>query len=398
MMDKIKRHAFILGLVAGVVVIGALVIVLVWALVKSPNAAKERTLRSTVSQAQSLAGGAMYTEDLVKQMGEHVGQRKGQYEALVDYIRGLGAAREPAVKDLFPQSTNTGLRHAFKTEYDAALKRFMERLGAALPAAPVEKTGREAKEAAALQKERELVMLENRKAAMFANPKGAFFRPDWVDRQEAPSLDLVRFGQENLWLMEDIVDVLAVMNEEIVTDKAKRTIENVPVKDLIQIMIGSDYATLPGSKMQTLSGRYVPAPAAGTSAAPGATRAPTLTGRYSEPGFFLVLPWRLAVVVEAKYAPELIRRLKGHETFLSVVAWQEKPLGDSLDKGAAGVNAMDREDYGSQGVSRVEIVGESLVWQLSGGRITTLASAVKTTPEPGATETTETTGAAPANP
>jgi hypothetical protein len=80
------------------------------------------------------------------------------------------------------------------------------------------------------------------------------------------------------------------------------------------------------------------------------------------------------------------------------VAWQEKPLGDSLDKGAAGVNAMDREDYGSQGVSRVEIVGESLVWQLSGGRITTLASAVKTTPEPGATETTETTGAAPANP
>jgi hypothetical protein len=73
------------------------------------------------------------------------------------------------------------------------------------------------------------------------------------------------------------------------------------------------------------------------------------------------------VVVESRYAGELIRRLKGTESFITVDAFRMKPVVE----GSRDVMGPDRKAYGSQGIVRLEVVAESLVFQLEGGRVTT---------------------------
>jgi len=79
-----------------------------------------------------------------------------------------------------------------------------------------------------------------------------------------------------------------------------------------------------------------------------------------------VLPFRLAVVVESRYSGELIRRLRGTESFISVEAFRIKPLSENAKELMA-----PRKDYGQQAIDRVEVVAESLLFQLEGGRVTT---------------------------
>lgn len=377
MMDKIKRHAFLIGLAAGVVVVSLAMLVGVYFAYWAPNSQTRALLKSTRTRANNLLTGPLYTANLVKAMADQVERRKKQYDELLDYIRSLGAKREPLVKNLFPLSTDISLRHSFKAEYDQALGRFMKRLGAIKPAVPTEK---DAKDAAA---ELAVLRVENRKARMFADPKLSFFRPDWVDRQEAPSLDLVRYGQENIWLMEDLVEIIASTNEEILKATGQPpVITNAPIKELIEIRIGAEYATLSGVRMLGATGRYRPTGAG--RARPGEKaevgRAPTLSGRYSDPSMYRVLPWRLVVVADARFAGELVRRLKGRESFLSVEGWRARPITDAAFERGRDLLALERDDYGSHGVVRLEIIGESLAFQLEGGRITTVAKAAAGTP------------------
>ncbi len=374
MMETIKRHAFLMGLVAGVVVISLAVVGTVYFVYVGPNADTRQTLRSTKTRAQSLMKGPLFSASLVEQMGKQVERRQTQHEELLAYIRQLGAARKPLVADLFPVSTDIGLRHSFKGKYDEALEAFMKRLGAITPVMPV------TKDAKGQETEKTAVIEENRAAPMFAHAKASFFRPEWVDRQDAPPMEAVRIGQEDLWLMEDLVEIVAVMNDEFrKAGNLKPIIAASPVKELIEIRVGGEAATIPGAKMISLSTRYRPAYAPGARAAGGPeVPAATVSGRNSKPDFYLVLPWRLSVVVETRYIGELVRRLKGSESFLSVEAWRMTPVTEASFERSRDLLALSREDYGPQGVARLDVTGDSLVFQLPGGRVTTVVKA----PEP----------------
>ena len=382
MMETIKRHAFLLGLAAGVVVISLAVVLMVYFVYVSPNEATRRMLTSTRSRAMALGKGKLFSEDLVNQMAEQVGRRKKQYDELLGYVKSLGAARKPLIEGLFPTSTDVNLRHRFKAAYDDALGRFMKRLGAGTPTLPV-RTGRRSGKGETDDRALAEARDKYRKFTMFVHPKQSFERPSWVDDpKEPPSPEEARFGQEDIWLMEDIVETIARMNDDVLKNKnATPVVANAPVKELIEISIGCGSATLSNTKMQSTSERYRPAytPAARGGSGGQEGRAPTLSGRYSKHGFYLVLPWRLAVVVEARYAGELIRRIKGGETFLGVEAWSMNPITATSFEQTRNLTANLRDDYGKQGIAYMEVVGESLVCQLPGGRVTTLVTAAKAT-------------------
>lgn len=378
MLETVKRHLFLVALAGGVVILGAAIFATVYFLYMGPTTETRGDLRSTVSQSQSLLNGTIFSDSLVEQMKEQVAQRKEQYAGLLDYMRELGAKREPLVKDLFPTSTEISLRHSFKSAYTARIQKYMERLNATVPVRP---EGARRGDRDTAQAELRQARNEAMEHAMYAHPVNSFFVPEWVGQQEAPSLDMCRYGQEDIWLMDDLVDVLARMNDEILVEKRlaeekkppdqrnpiEAVIRHVPVKELKGILIGGKEATLEDEKMQGTAGRYRP-PEGGVRSG----RIPTLSGRRSEFGFYKVLPWRLTVVVEARYAGELVRRLTGTESLLSVGAYRMTPITEASFDKMGDLMAYSRDDYGKPGVVLLQVVGESLIFQLEGGRITTL--------------------------
>jgi len=353
MMEFIKRHAFLLVLGAGFVVIASAVLVTVQFGYRGPGSALEAKLARTGGAARNLLGSPLYGQKLIEQMSAEVKQREARYEEILDYVRKLGQARKPLVEGLFPRSTDVNLRHSFKAEYDPALDRFMKTLGASLPLLPQDTP--EAEKAGRLKKFEQ--------ATMFAHPQQSFVRPDWVDKAEAPMLDQCAVAQEDLWLMEDLVNVIAKINEDVGGPSV--TIRDAPIKELVEIRIGAGVVTLEGSKGGVEGMRY-----RSSSVSDGAS-APTLSGRFSKPGFYLVLPFRLAVVIESRRSGELLRRLKGTESFLSVDAWHMKPIvPEAFERFRGSLLAWSRDLYGNGGVVLLEVVGESLVFRLAGGRVT----------------------------
>jgi len=373
MLDIVKRHAFLLVLGAAVLIISLVLGLTAYFAYVKPNSRTRQLLQTTQDRAQALSDGPLYTEALVAEMAKQVERRQTQYESILENIRRLGKQRKPLVEKLFPVSTDIGLRHSFKVEYDVALAKFMKRLEAALP--PEEKKPDGTSKTATKEKVKEGVV-------MYAHPRVSFYRPDWVDKQEAPSLDLVRYGQENIWLMEDLVGIIAGVNDEALRAAGKRTMVDAAVKELVEIRIGDEYAVLSGTKMPPGSGRYRVASRERLrdGLEGGATRTQSLTGRASQPDFYRVLPFRLVVIVESRYAGELIRRLKDTESFITVEAWRLVPITAASIERARDVMASSREGYGSHGVVRLEVTGESLVFLLQGGRITTLPASAAPAP------------------
>ena len=354
MMEFVKRHAFLLVLGAGFVVIASAVLVTVQVGYRGPGSGLEAKLVRTEQAARALLASPLYGEKLIEKMSEEVKQRQARYEEILDYVRKLGHARKPLIEGLFPKSTDESLRHKFKAEYDPALDRFMKTLGASHPLLPEDTP--EAEKAGRLKKFDQ--------ATMFAHPQQSFVRPDWVDKAEAPTLDKCAVAQEDLWLMSDLVDILAAMNRDSLAGQPA-VIRNVPIKELVEIRIGSGVATLEGSRGGAGGVRYLP------SSVPEGAVVPTLSGRLSKPGFYRVLPFRLAVVIESRRSGELLRRLKGTESFLSVDAWHMKPIvPEAFERFQGSLLASLREVYGKGGVVLLEVVGESLVFQLAGGRVT----------------------------
>jgi hypothetical protein len=211
MMDFAKRHLFLLGLGAGVFVLAVLILLFVQFGYRSPNAAMEAQLDGAVRRAQTLAGGTLYDEAVVEALKAAVQERRTRYEETLAYIAKRGRERKVLVANLFPTTTDTTLLHTCKTEYKAALDRFMARLGAVDPTLPSD-----APEAVKMAK-----LDEIGKAVMLVNPGYAFHRPEWVDKPEAPNLDLVRYGQENIWLMDDLVEIVARTNEAYIGQKPR---------------------------------------------------------------------------------------------------------------------------------------------------------------------------------
>lgn len=377
MMDFAKRHLFLLGLGAGVLALAVLILLLVQFGYRSPNAAMEAQLGGAVRRAQSLGGGTLYDEAVVEALKAAVQERRTRYEETLAYIAKRGRERKVLVPNLFPTTTDTTLLHTCKTEYKAALERFMARLGAVDPTLPAD-----APEAVKMAK-----LDEINKAVMLVNPGYAFHRPDWVDKPEAPNLDLVRYGQENLWLMEDLVEIVAKTNEAYIGQKP-RTIANAVIKELLEIRIGNDQAILEGGRGAGGAGRY-----RGAAGAEGVREA-SLTGRASRPGFCLVLPWRVVVVADARIFGDLMRRLKDRETFLTVDGALVEPITEkAFAQGSKQFNVSDLKQYGGAPVVRLTLTGESLVLQLPEGRVTTppevLQAAAQKKAEAGAAKTEE---------
>jgi hypothetical protein len=352
-MEFVKRHAFLLVLGAGFVVIAAVVLVTVQAGYRGPASELETKLARTEGAAQALSATPLYGQKLIEQMSGEVKNRQKRYEEILDHLRKLGHARKPLIEGLFPRSTDVNLRHSFKAEYDPALNRFMKTLGASHPLLPQDTP----------EAEKVSRMKKFEQATMFAHPQQSFVRPDWVDKAEAPMLDQCAVAQEDLWLMSDLVDILAAMNRDLAGKP--HVIRNVPIKELVEIRIGASVATLEGSRVGGGGARYLP------SSVPDGAGVPTLSGRLSKPGFYLVLPFRLVVVIESRWSGELLRRLKGTESFLSVEAWHMKPIvPEAFERFRGSLLASSREVYGNGGVVLLEVVGESLVFQLAGGRVT----------------------------
>jgi hypothetical protein len=351
MKELLKRHAFLLILGGGVVVLTAAIGLTVRFVYMAPSKEVARRLERAGRDAEELLSKPFYGQTLLEQIAREVEDRKARYGEIVDAIRQMGQARKPLVAGLFPVSTDVNLRHSFKAEYDAALSGLMARLQAVQPTVPENLA-----EADRLAEERKF-----EKARMFAHAKESFARPGWVDQAEAPPLEACRQAQEDLWLMEDIVGVIAQVNAEA---GESATIRDVPIKELVEIRIGAASATLEGARSGS-AGRY-------RSDAMGRTpgTAPTLSGRYSRPEFYLVLPFRVVVVADSRKGEELLRRLKGTESFLSVDAWHLKPMMEQTVGASRRFLAKARETYGSRGVVLLEIVGEALVFQLPGGRVT----------------------------
>jgi len=352
MMDFVKRHLFLIGLGAGVFVVGAILLLGTQLMYRGPNVDMEQQLSSAGRRARDLTRGPLYNQAVVDELKTAVDQRRTRYEETLKYLAKRGHDRKVMVEDVFPMTTNTGLLHNCKAAYRASLEQLMKTLGAASPAT-----------ATATEAEKEVKRAEIAKSQMLVNPKFAFSYPDWVDKAEAPNLDLVRYAQEDLWLMEDLVSVVAQTNEaNFPAEAEKRVIANAAVKELLEIRIGGEAATIEGSKG---AGRYRPA------AANGETRQPTLTGRPSRPGFCLVLPWRMVVLADAEKFGDLLRRLRDHETFLTVDGIQVEPVTEATFSQAKSSAGAEIDQYGTGALVRLTVTGESLVFQLPDGRVTT---------------------------
>lgn len=379
-METLKRHVFLVGLVAGVVVLLAIILLLSYTLSISPRETTRKELLFVQGQAKTLANNPVYTAKLVEELtapktGE-LAQRSAEYEGLINFIRDMGAGRKPIIAKLFPLSPDTNLRHQFKTAYQDKLKEFAATLKAIVPPAIIARAS-----SGGADSKKEPPPLPADGFFVLIHPTDTFPTPDWVTRPEPPALEQCREAQEDLWLMEDLVTCIAKMDNDLsgLAPGAKPTIKKSAVKELVEIRIGAQSASLTGGRMSAMSGRFVPA----ASESKGGARAPTISGRWSQPdtpvkppytklGMYKVLPWRLVVVVESRYSGELVRRLVGTESFLSVDATAERPIVEASFSGTHDWIAPDRASYGGEGVVRMEIVGESLVFQLEGGRITTL--------------------------
>jgi hypothetical protein len=371
MMETIKRHLFLVALGGGVAVVTLAIALVTYFAYMAPNDKLGRSYANTKGLAEKIQQSPIFTAELVDALAKQTELRKGQYANLLAAIRKEGAARKPLVPGVFPTTTDSGKRLNFKNKYDAELRRFAKDILHAVTAPGVV--------------EKDAVRSEE-EGLMYIHPKMSFARPEWVDRPDAPSIDKVREGQENLWLMEDVVGIIAKMNEELRPKDQRPTMANSPIKEIVEIKIGSDLAVLAGSKMSGGMGRYVSASPAARKAddkgdkkdakdkeakepekAEAVPRASTLSGRWSAPGFHEVLPFKLVVVIESRYSGELIRRLKGTESFIGVGAFRLKPVSESA-KELMG----SRRDYGAQAIDRLEVAAESLVFQLEGGRVTTV--------------------------
>jgi hypothetical protein len=376
MMDTIKNHIFEVILSAAVLVVG-LAVGLGSYLVYGGQAKQVRgDLDSAIAKATRLEGSTLYSDGLVQKVADQDKQRQKEYAALILYLKSMSAesVRPPLVKNLFPRGADQLLFQQFKSAYDVKLKSFMTTLNAVKPTQtddliPGSTTTRSR------------TSDESLKAAMFADPKRSFVRPDWIELGTAPSMGQVRAAQEDLWLMDDLVSILASTNADALKQimakdpSATKSIGWAPVKELVEIRVGAD-VTAPGGKAGGTVSRYV-TPVKGGSAKLGPlTRTPV-------PGFYNVLPYRIEVIVDARYCGEVVRRLKDHETFLTVESWQVTPiLTDTALTRTKDLLALSLRDYGWREVEkddrletqhatvvRLQIVGTSLAWTLEGGRV-----------------------------
>ncbi len=372
-MDFLKRHGFLLGLVAGTVVLSVGLGLFFHLTYRQENMEIRGTLESAVRRGRGILQGPIFTEAVVEEMAARVETINDHYWAILEAIREQGAALEPLVPGLLPVSTRLELRHRFRAEYSDKLKDFFQQLGAANPTPPQRATADEAVDI------REQAM----EATMYAHPELAFVRPGWVDRPEAPSVQVCRLAQEDAWLMQDLVDIIARANRELGGGRPV-TVKTAPIKELVEIRIGAEGSVLGGTEMAGSGGRYRGPGRVGLGLSTETDRQPTVTGIGSVDGFYRALPWRLVVVMDAARIGDLLGRLRGTPSHLMVEAWRMRPVTEGSIAKFRDLLAESRLEYGMGPVARLEVVGTALIFQLEGGRITVVPGEGTVVQAPGA--------------
>jgi hypothetical protein len=76
-METLKRHVFLVGLVAGVVVVSLGVILAVYFVYTRPGSTMRQQIRSTKQRAEALLAGQVYTPELVTEMARQVDDPDG---------------------------------------------------------------------------------------------------------------------------------------------------------------------------------------------------------------------------------------------------------------------------------------------------------------------------------
>ena len=104
MMEIIKRHVFLAGLVGGVVAISLAVALTAYFFYMGPNAKTEATLKSTRSQAKALEQGKLFSEELIKQLAGHVDSRKTSTRNFSRISRALAQHASRWWKTCFPRA------------------------------------------------------------------------------------------------------------------------------------------------------------------------------------------------------------------------------------------------------------------------------------------------------
>lgn len=367
-MEIVRRHAFWFAFGA---IFLALLAVEAWFTLAWRGDAKvlEKSFKLSDSKLGKMA--LKYNKPSIDGLKKASKAIKGENADIVDYIRQMGAERKPAVDQLFPSpppkkaDLQLGL---MKDTYEDELQRLMNTLGAV----DVEDEDTPAEELL--------------KAGVFASLEESFHKPKWLEGMGLPTIVQAREGQENLWLTEDIVNAIKIVNDNFFGSKAgqgrPQTVANAPIKQLLGLRIGDGHASLKkgggarGKRYRRATGKRARAsrtrhPKTKTPQPEKVPEAESLTGHASENPLYNVLPFRLDVIADNELGGMLIRELAGGESFITIEA--------------VSIEAVDRESiakprsdglkvaklYGSRGLVRLIIIGESLVFELPGGRVTT---------------------------
>ncbi|MDP6380892.1 MAG: hypothetical protein QF662_06070, partial [Phycisphaerae bacterium] len=233
-----------------------------------------------------------------------------------------------------------------------------------------------------------------KKAEMFASPENSLPRPRWLEGMGIPTIAEAKEGQENFWLIQDILRAIKKVNDDFFQSKdgegKPRTAEHAPIKQLVEITVGEADSILEGEgrlgrgkryrwaspKAKTLLGGFGASPAKLPKSwkRKPVLRVKSLTGRGSEHDLYNVLPFRLVVIADNELAGRLIGEISGTESFITIESVRIKAIDNEQ---ASSLLKTSPEDvdltklYGLRGLVQLTIIGESLVFELPGGRITT---------------------------
>ena len=236
-------------------------------------------------------------------------------------------------------------------------------------------------------------------ATMFAKEE-SFFVAQWIidiqlNRDRDIKMEGLRQSQDDIYIQEDIVGAIKRTNDQYFSSMElpddQRTVRNAVVKELIQIGIGRAYDHLPsstnpdtpsqmgGRRDRVIEGKS--ATSMGSSRfgqrtkvdeAPGG-RAKSMTGHASNNNGkkYKVLPFRLAVIVDAGNYHELLRQLSGTRSFFIVeqVRFEIVPENETGYKNyeLAMPDASSRLlYYGQRPIAQLVLVGESLIFNDTG--------------------------------
>jgi len=373
-MEFVKRHWWLVATLAAMVVLAGSAIAL-WVVFNRQMGQREAVLKKSRDFLRPST--AYYNEKAAGVLEGATAYRQKQLDEMMSFVKQPNEW-QPLIPGIFPRYQADTQVLNFRLAYQAKLRQFMKELGAVNAAESP---------------------LGIREATMFSSEK-AFHKATWIDDplvSSSPDVVMQHLceSQNDLWLMEEIVRIIKDTNNDYFRDtkieSENRKVAKAVIKELLKLEIGAQVLELAATAMGrdhrylTVSGGTTPYGGAGLAATAEEpevdVRAKTLTGRASNNngGVYKVLPFRVTVIADAGNYLELVRRLSGTRSFLTVdkvryeVVCETENMYRQAGLTCPNLNVSDRvEIYGLRPLANVVITGESLVFQVPGARPTVL--------------------------